>query len=164
MDLSICEQWYNTTGKTFLREKTIVHLLIFQVSSSNGWCVPMIGFNEDGSLTIQTLSSEGIYAVTLTSTMLSLNAWTHVCMTYSLTFGIQLFVNGSLMNSNNAFTDYSASGEMCTITVGTCLQSDTCAVNQTEIVPFQFHGKIDELKIFSRELSTNEIYNLMISL
>jgi hypothetical protein len=136
---------------------------ILQVSSSNGWCVPMIGFNENGALTIQTWSNEGIYAISLTSTMLSLNAWTHVCMTYSLTLGIGLFVNGSLINYNNTFTDYSASGEMCTITIGTCSRPNACSINQTEIIPFQFHGKIDELRIFSRELSTNDVIQLMSS-
>jgi hypothetical protein len=123
----------------------------------------MIGFNKNGSLTIQTLGKHGIYAISLVSTMLSLNAWTYVCMTYSLTLGIRLFVNGSLINYNNTFTDYSASGEMCTITVGICLQSDTCAANQTKIVPFQFHGKIDEFKIFSRELSIIDVAQLMSS-
>jgi hypothetical protein len=123
----------------------------------------MIGFNQNGSLTIQTLSSQGIYAVVSTFTALSLNSWTHVCMTYSLAYGIRLFVNGSLLNSNSTYTDYSASGEMCTITIGTGLQPNTCAVNQTKIAPFQFQGKIDELKIFSRELSTSEVYNLMTS-
>jgi hypothetical protein len=136
---------------------------ILQVSSSNGWCVPMIGFNENGALTIQTWSNEGIYAISLTSTMLSLNAWTHVCMTYSLTLGIGLFVNGSLINYNNTFTDYSASDEMCTITIGTWSQPNACSINQTEIIPFQFHGKIDELKIFSRELSINDVIQLMSS-
>ena len=134
---------------------------ILQVSSSSGWCVPMIGFNQNGSLTIQTLSTKGIYAVISTSSMLSLNAWTHICMTYSVTHGIRLFVNGTLLNSNSTYTDYSASGEFCTITIGTCLQPNACAVDQTKISSSPFLGKIDELNIFSRELSASEIYNLM---
>jgi len=120
----------------------------------------MIGFDKNGYLTIQTLGSHGLYTVTLTSGILPLNVWTYVGMTYSLTFGIRLFVNGVLINNNNTFYDYTASGNMSTITVGTCLQPDTCAFNQTKIVSSQFRGKIDELKIFSRELSTNEVYQL----
>jgi hypothetical protein len=133
------------------------------VSSSNGWCVPMIGFNKNGSLTIQTLGKHGIYAISLVSTMLSLNTWTYMCMTYSLTLGIRLFVNGSLINYNNTFTDYSASGQMSTITIGTCSQPNACSTNQTKIIPFQFYGKIDELKIFSRELSSIDVAQLMSS-
>lgn len=83
-------------------------------------------------------------------------------MTYSLTDGIRLFINGLLVgnNNNDTLNSYVASGEMVTITVGTCLQPNTCAFNQTKIVLSQFRGKIDELKIFSRELSINEVFQL----
>jgi hypothetical protein len=120
----------------------------------------MIGFNSNGHLTIQTLGSSGIYTASLINETLSLNTWTHVGMTYSTSNGIRLFVNGLLENSNNASCDYSASDEMSTITIGTCLQLNMCAVNQTIIVPSQFRGKIDELKIYSRDLSESEIYQL----
>ncbi len=84
-------------------------------------------------------------------------------MTYSTTNGIQLFVNGSLVNMNNNYTDYLASGEFCTIVIGTCLQSNVCGGYQTKIVPSQFQGKVDELKIYSRELSATEIQQLALS-
>jgi hypothetical protein len=125
--------------------------------------MPMIGFNKLGYLTIQSWGSHGIYVTSSTSEMLSLNEWSYVTMTYSTQNGIRLFVNGSLINTYNTFSDYSASGEMCTITVGTCLYPTTCAVRMTTIVSSQFRGKIDELKIFSRELSTNEVEQLMAS-
>ncbi len=82
-------------------------------------------------------------------------------MTYSTTNGIRMFVNGSLVSGNVTFNDYSASGMMNTITLGTCLQPNACAGNQTRIVLSEFRGKIDELKIFSRELSTSEVHQLM---
>jgi hypothetical protein len=120
----------------------------------------MIGFNTYGSLTIQTLGSNGIYATASIYTFLSLNQWIHVSMTYSTNNGIRLYVNGLLANSNSIFPDYSASRQISTITVGTCLQPMTCAVGQTQIVPSQFHGKIDEMKIYSRELSKSEVSQL----
>ncbi|CAF4203509.1 unnamed protein product, partial [Adineta steineri] len=133
---------------------------ILQVSSSNGWCVPMIGFDISGRLTIQTMGTNGIYAASLTSETLPLNEWTHVIMTYSTINGIQLFINGTFMVGNNTVTSYSASGQISTITIGTCPSPDTCAVNTTTIVPSQFQGKIDELKIFARELSLSDIGQL----
>ncbi|CAF1484618.1 unnamed protein product, partial [Adineta steineri] len=133
---------------------------ILQVSSSNGWCVPMIGFDISGRLTIQTMGSNGIYAASLTSEILPLNQWTNVIMTYSTINGIQLFINGTFMVGNNTATSYSASGQITTITIGTCLSPSTCAVNTTIIIPSQFRGKIDELKIFSRELSLSDIGQL----
>jgi hypothetical protein len=120
----------------------------------------MIGFNTDGYLTIQTLGSNGIYATSSINTILPIRIWTHVSMTYSIMNGIQLFVNGSWANSNEAFTDYVGSSEFCTIIIGTGFPETICVVNQTQIVDSQFHGKIDELKIFSRELSANEVYQL----
>ncbi len=123
----------------------------------------MIGFSNTGLLTIQTWSGSSVYATSLINKRLPLNIWIHVSMTYSTRNGIQLFVNGSLVNMNNNYTDYSASGEFCTIVIGTCLQPNACGGYQTEIVPSQFQGKIDELKIFSRELSTSEIEQLALS-
>ncbi len=82
-------------------------------------------------------------------------------MTYSTTNGIRLFVNGSLVSWNVTFNDYSASGMTSTITIGTCLQPNACVANKTVIVSSQFRGAIDELKIFSRELSTSEVYQFM---
>jgi hypothetical protein len=123
----------------------------------------MIGFDNTGYLTIQTWTNNGLYTITSTAMMLSLNVWSHVSMTYSLTDGIRLFINGLLVSNNNnhTFNDYAASGEMVTITIGTCLQANTCIFDQTKIVLSQFRGKIDELKVFSRELSRSEIYQLM---
>ncbi len=120
----------------------------------------MIGFSIDEYLTIQTLGSNGIYATSLINKTLPLNIWSYVSMTYSTTDGIQLFVNGALVNMNNDSTDYLASGEFSTIIIGTCPQPNVCAVGQTKIVPVQFRGIIDELKIFSRQLSASEIYQL----
>ncbi len=123
----------------------------------------MIGFNSGGRLVVQTLSINGIYSAAFKNRTLSLNQWTYISMTYSTTNGIRLFVNGSLVSGNVTFNDYAASGNMSTITIGTCLQPNACAANQTRIVLSQFRGEIDELKIFSRELSTSEVYQLMVA-
>jgi hypothetical protein len=131
--------------------------------SPNGWCVPMIGFSNTGQLTIQTLGAKGVYATSSQSGIYLVNRWTHVSMTYSTTNGIQLFVNGLISNTNNASSDYVASNEMSTIVIGTSLQPNMYVANQTRIVLSQFHGKIDELKIFSRELSASDISHLMVS-
>ena len=120
----------------------------------------MIGFDTSGRLSIQTLGNNGLYATSLIFGTVSLYNWTHVGMTYSIANGIQLFVNGSLANKNNTYRSYTASGQMNTLIIGSCVQWSACALNQTQIVPSQFRGKIDELKIFSRELSVNEVQQL----
>jgi hypothetical protein len=121
----------------------------------------MIGFNSKGYLTIQTIGQSGVYTSSWISQILLSNQWIHVSMTYSIINGIQLFVNGSLVNSNNNFNDYLASGQMNSIILGSSSQTNACTINQTNIVSSQFRGKIDELKIFSRELSNEDIIQLM---
>ncbi|UJR19190.1 hypothetical protein I4U23_022320 [Adineta vaga] len=133
---------------------------ILQISFTNKQCVPTIGFDSSGRLTIQTLGTNGIYSSSFTSGIISLNQWTHIAMTYSELNGIQLFVNGSFSNGNNTNHIYSVKGSINTIVVGTCLSPSTCSYETTQIVPSQFRGKIDELKIFSRELSLSEIAQL----
>ena len=81
-------------------------------------------------------------------------------MTYSTLNGIQLFVNGSFANENNKHRTYLATGSRHTIIVGTCLSLSSWSYAKTKIAPSQFRGKIDELKIFSRELSFTEIAQL----
>ena len=121
----------------------------------------MIGFNATGQLIIQTLGRYGIYATSSSSGILSVNQWSHVSMTYSTTNGIRLYVSGQLMNNYTAFTDYAASGKMNMIIIGTSLWPNTCPIYQTNNIALsQFRGKIDELKIFSRELSANEVAQL----
>ena len=81
-------------------------------------------------------------------------------MTYSATNGVQLFVNGSPFKNTEIINNNKVSGGRYTITIGTYLQPNTCTVSQTQIIPSQFSGKIDELKIFSREISSHEISTL----
>ena len=123
-------------------------------------CVPTIGFDSSGRLTIQTLGANVIYSSSITSGIIPLNQWTHIAMTYSILNGIQLFVNGSFSNGNNTHHIYSNRGSINTIVIGTCLPPSACLNEITQIVPLQFRGKIDELKIFSRELALSEIARL----
>ncbi|CAF1115306.1 unnamed protein product [Adineta steineri] len=162
--------YFQTTGFYYLGQSsysysfslwiypTVIGGTILQVSSSNGWCTPMIGFNQKGYLTVQTLGKNGIYTASYTA--LSLNQWTHISMTYSTTNGIRLYVSGNLQSSNNNYNDYAASGAMNTITMGNPAQWDKCTSDDTGIIQSQFQGKIDELKIYSRELSKTEVYQL----
>ena len=81
-------------------------------------------------------------------------------MTYSNTNGVRLYVNGTMMNSGSLNRAYAASSKINAITIGTCLNPGTCAPATTQIVSSQFHGKIDELRVYSRELSSSEILSM----
>ncbi|CAF1533832.1 unnamed protein product [Adineta ricciae] len=133
---------------------------ILQVSSTS-WCIPMIGYDSFGHLTIQTKGLSGIYSITYTSGTILLNQWTNIILTYSNTNGLQLFLNGLFINGYNSDYSYSASNNsLNTIILGNSITLNNCSSSMTQIVPSQFQGKIDEFKIFSRELSLDDITEL----
>ena len=117
----------------------------------------MMGFNQNGHLSIQTLSSTAAYGTLSSSRTLLMNAWKHLTMIYSPTSSIRLFINGSLAAYNNNFYNDSANNKVNTITISTFLGSDASTDSQTKIILCQCRGKIDELKIFSRELNNYEV-------
>ncbi|CAF1055787.1 unnamed protein product [Adineta ricciae] len=135
--------------------------LILQVNSPKAWCVPMINF-DSGYLVIQSLSVEGTYIASTPFKSDLLNTWVHISMTYSVNNGIRLYINGELKSENLAYTDYAASNQINSITLGTCDLSTTYSNGEDNMAPSnQYQGKIDELKIFSRELTADEICQLV---
>ncbi|UJR11544.1 hypothetical protein I4U23_015724 [Adineta vaga] len=120
------------TSNSYLNLTSISFTISAWIWSLNNWCIPMIGFDISGCLSIQTLNSNGI---------LPLYHWNHISMTYSIFNGIQLFINGLLTNRNDTFRSYLASGQMNTIILGTDLCPNISIINQTRIVPALFHGK-----------------------
>jgi len=130
--------------------------IIIQLGSSGNWCVSILGFDDKGYLTAQILGTNGLYSITYNYTVFQLNTWVCVAMTYSVTNGIRLYVNGWMGNSSNNPKDYQGNGQHCTITLGNSLNGYSCFVNETIITRSQFRGKIDELKIFSCELTLAE--------
>lgn len=159
MDPSNGKSRHYPSGRMIEKRMSFINREYIQVNASNGWSVPMIGFNRSGYLTVQTLGNAGLYAVSSNITT-PLSQWIHVSLTYSSRRGIRLFVNGSLVSRNSTFSDYSASGQMCTITVGTYLPPDQGMGIISAISLAQYRGKVDELKIFSRELTASEISQL----
>jgi hypothetical protein len=65
-----------------------------------------------------------------------------------------------MMNATGLSQAYAASDEINAITIGTCLNPGVCAAGVTRIVPSQFHGKIDDFRVYSRALSSSEILSM----
>lgn len=121
------------------------------------WCLPIMGFDNSSHFVVQTRDTDGVRYVFPNSSLLLLNTWTQIGTTYSSVNGLRLYVNGSIVNTVSLNQAYIASGEINAITIGTCLSPGTCATGVTQVSPSQFHGKIDELKVYSRELDSGEI-------
>ncbi|UJR11610.1 hypothetical protein I4U23_015792 [Adineta vaga] len=108
---------------------TLVHVS----GSSNGtlWCIPMLG------------------------PVLQAGVWNHIVTSYSMTNGVRLWINGTLMGSSPTFT-YAASSSPNWITVGTTFPAAmSCAHGSVSVG--QFYGMIDELRVYSRELTASDV-------
>ena len=90
--------------------------------------------------------------------VLQAGVWTHIVTSYSMTNGVRLWVNGTLIGSSSTFT-YAASNVPDWITVGTTFPAALpCASGN--IAVGQFYGMIDEFSVYSRELTASEVYTL----
>ena len=90
-----------------------------------------------------------------TGPVLSIATWTHVVASYSITNGIRLWVNGTLVGASGSFA-YRPSGVANTISLGNSPSGPQgCASGN--ILKGQFYGMIDEFRVYSRELNTAEV-------
>jgi hypothetical protein len=120
----------------------------------------MLGFGYNNSLVTQTWNGATFYNVASNSFILPLNTWTHVVATFSVTNGLRLFINGTRVNVTSPSYAHWSSESWNTMTVGACDGGSSmsyCTNSETGIVPNQYRGKIDEMRIYSRELTTVEI-------
>ena len=132
---------------------TIIH--VSRNSNGLGWCVGMLGFNNSGGILAHGWLG-GL--VVVPGPLIAANVWTHVAITYSSSNGLRLWINGTQYGSGSAAYNYSAAGVPVFATIGSCLSGCTCAAGT--INRGQYYGYIDEFKLYSRELSSTEIYDL----
>ncbi|NMC14834.1 MAG: hypothetical protein GYA34_18355 [Chloroflexi bacterium] len=87
------------------------------------------------------------------TTSLSNNSWYHVVVTRSKIYGMKIFLNEELVDSNV----YTANANS--------LAQDTRIGDRDNQGQYDFHGIIDEVRIYNRQLSASEItdlYNLVV--
>ncbi len=125
---------------------------IFFNSKGQGWCAPFIGISSIGNIIVQVYRYTGPYMIT--GPAIQLNTWTHMVQTYSPTNGQSLYVNGILYTTLSNATIYTASGVQNYVTIGNLLNVTSCYNPGILQTPIQ--GIIDELRIYSRELSSTD--------
>jgi hypothetical protein len=132
------------------RRASIIHM------SSNpdglgSWALPMIALNDTGHLAALSWSGSGMLIM---GPVVPANSWTHVVSTYSLTNGMRLYANGSLCSSWNSFP-FVGSAVPNYFFVG----SSRAFANTTwwPEIAGQYSGAVDELQLYSRELTSNEV-------
>jgi hypothetical protein len=111
-----------------------------------------MGISSTGNIIVQVYRTAAPYIIT--GPVIPLNTWTHIVQTYSPTNGQSLYINGILYLTLSNATIYTASGVQNFVTIGNIL-SGGCYNPGILQTPIQ--GVIDELRIYSRELSSTDV-------
>jgi hypothetical protein len=91
-----------------------------------------------------------------------LRSWTHVVQTWSSTNGLSLYINGVLYAQNSTVTAYISSGVPDYLTLASTLLAIPyplfgCSTTGVLAGMGYYNGSIDELRVYSRELSALEV-------
>ncbi|CAF0971525.1 unnamed protein product [Didymodactylos carnosus] len=138
---------------------TIVHISQLQ-SGTGAWCLPFIGFASTQQLAVQIWGgSTADYAL---GPIPPVNSWTHVVQTWSTSSGLNIYINGSLYGTNSGATAYGASGVDDFLTLASTLQAIPYPANGCSTTGVlgglgYYNGYVDELRIYSRELTALEV-------
>ena len=139
--------------------KRLCKIYFFRLGTSN-WCLPFIGFAGNGNLALQIWG--GSTANYVLGPIPPLNSWTHVVQTWSSANGLSLYINGALYGQNPLATTYAASGTANYLTVASTLQAipyPASGCSSTGVLGGlgYYNGSVDELRVYSRELSAVEV-------
>jgi hypothetical protein len=139
-----------------LNGSSIIHVSASSNSDPNNWCLGMLGLSSSGQLIAVTTvgASNDKYIV---GPILSLNSWIHAAITYSVTNGLRLYVNGTFWNSTGPLL-YFGSGTADYLFLGSPLSGTSCG--GAHIINGQYSGAIDEFRLYSREISAANVSSL----
>jgi hypothetical protein len=132
---------------------------LFSVGTS-GWCLPFIGFASTTQLAIQVWG--GSTANYVLGPIPPINSWTHVVQTWSSASGLTLYIDGELYAQNSTVTAYAASGVPDYLTLASTLEAipypaSGCSTTGVLGGLGYYNGSVDELRVYSRELSALEV-------
>ena len=131
-------------GSTFVQMST---------SETGGSCFNMMGVwsytNNAAHFIAQGYAWPRIYGSPVT-----LNQWTHLAWTFTLTNGYSLYINGVYFGTTGYYS-HSASGSITWLQLGYSFSCSSAVISNTG-----FQGIIDEVYIFNREITAAEVYAL----
>jgi hypothetical protein len=145
--------------KSKYAEKSLYPVFIYILGTS-AWCLPFIGFASTTHVAIQVW--DGSTASYVLGPILPLNSWTHVVQTWSSSHGLSLYINGALYAQDSTVTNYAASGVADYLTLASTLQAIPYPANGCSTTGVlgglgYYNGLLDELRVYSRELSALEV-------
>ena len=141
--------WINPSS---LSASTIVQTFAINLNAFS--CINLLGlYSSTGSAAQITVSSYSSGVAVLVGPFVTANAWTHISVTYSLTNGYTLYVNGILFGASGSVTtnNFGALAYLFFGYYGGCGSSSVNGV---------YYGAIDEAYIHNRELTQSDVTSL----
>ncbi|CAF3642266.1 unnamed protein product [Rotaria socialis] len=134
--------WIKPTGSYAL--PTILFVI-----AQTGWCASIIMTTASGHIVLHSYSGA---LISVSGSIIPLNTWTHVGATYCPSSGFRLYINGTFYATSGAFS-YVAAGTSLYLFIGgdggyAFLSAPGCSAG--------FTGSVDELFMYSRELTASE--------
>jgi hypothetical protein len=139
----------------WIRPYSLSGTLVFVSEPAIGsiWCVAFIGFANNGSIVAQvwTGTIQSVFGPALSTS----SVWYQIVETWSSTNGLQLYIDNVLVASDALAVPYVASGTSDYVTLAN-RPNNSCAGgaigSQTA-----FYGDIDDFRIYSRELTADDV-------
>ena len=134
------------------QEAVIIHAS--SLSDGTGWNLPPLQITDTYQLRSYSWNGTAIW---VTGPVIPPNTWTHAAVTYSLSSGLKLYVNGTLSNASAPFL-YSPTGVPLYLFLGSSVSSPgwgTVTNNSG-----QYSGALDEFRVYSRELTAADVAGL----
>ena len=156
--LGISNQPFSIT--LWIQPQTLSGTLVHLSSSAAGTgstCFPLLGFAANGAIIAQVLTGNGT-VVTATGPVLSVSSsWIPVVQTWSAASGLKLYVNNTLVSSIAASAFLGSGTTSNYATLGGCLSGCGSCSSGLVGTPGPFRGAIDDWRIYSRELSSDDV-------
>ena len=126
-------------------------------------CYDLLAFTSTGALVAQWVQNSGVVNATQ-GPVIPANAWTHVAVLYGSINGLRLFVNGQLAASslNTGTQNFPNFDNQQYVTLGTnnpwaLTTTTTCQNGTIPILSGQFIGGVDQFRLYSREIDSQEL-------
>lgn len=156
---------------------TLIHIST-GIDGSSSACFDLLGLSLSGQLVGQLYNSYSACCVVSMTTycpcqgtanvggpIMVVNLWTHIVLTYSLSNGLALYTNGTLRGAADptissfplSSPDYKVRPYMTVGNPKTTSSNPGCLIGTPGLFPAAYQGIIDELRVYSRELTKTEI-------
>lgn len=127
-------------------------------STGTGPCNAFLGFSNLGVLHAQIYDGDFRISIADGNSSVSTSVWSHIVQTWSPINGLRLYVNNALVGSIPALI-YDMQTTSLYLTLGNGLAGlESCPFGS--ITRFPYNGDMDDFRVYSRELSANDVFIL----